>query len=241
MKRNLFLLSVLFLFKNAIFATTITSVVCGNWTNPTTWNLNRVPVSTDTIVINTFASFDTDFTSISPGLLNVTVCGTLCGSHNYTGHFLFNGVVFMNQLTASYGHSISNSAINIQQMLTVTGSGTSYDVSNSSVCVGCTSPCQNCSASKTDTIGCTQNAITIITNNNRFYFYPNPAATALSIKGITDKTNIKLFDIFGKLVLDFETETNTAINTSQFANGMYTIIAEDNKGKTFNKVLIANN
>ncbi len=68
--------------------------------------------------------------------------------------------------------------------------------------------------------------------------YPNPASDEINIIGIKDKTNLKLFDIFGKLLVEIERDNNTTLNTTQFAEGMYTLVIENSGFKTFNKLII---
>jgi hypothetical protein len=189
------------LLSSSIFATSITSIVCGNWSAPSTWNLNRTPLPTDTVIVNSFVSFDVDFTSTSPGFLNVTVCGALCGSHNYTGNFLFDGTVFLNTLTADYGHSVSTSSVNIQQSATVINSGTSYDVTAGSVCVGCTSTCQNCSASRTDSTNCLGTVPENKIAEANLRIFPNPANNNLSISSTKELGTISIYNNLGEIVL----------------------------------------
>jgi len=68
--------------------------------------------------------------------------------------------------------------------------------------------------------------------------YPNPAITDINITGITGKTSIKMYDVFGKLVLQKEVENNTTLNTSQLAQGIYTLVTESNGSRTVNKAVI---
>lgn len=225
---------------SCFFATTITSVVCGNWSAAATWNLNRTPQATDTIVVNTFVSFDIDFTSASPGMLNVTVCGTLCGLHSYTGHFLFNGTVFMNNLTADYGNSISNSSVNIQQSASVINVGTSYDVDAGSVCVGCISACQNCSTSSKE-IGttCSDAGIAAITgDSNTYVIYPNPVSNVLHMQGISSKTNITVYDVLDNLLISTKAETDITLDVSGLADGMYSLVLVSKADKSVSKIVI---
>lgn len=176
----------------------ITSVRCGAWSSASTWDLNRIPLPTDTIVVNSFVSFDVDFTSNSPGLLDVTVCGTLCGLHSYTGHFVFRGVVYLNTLTADYGASASYSNVNIQQMATVTGQGSSYTVYSGSVCVGCTSHCQNCSTNnRADSVNCSQNAVAVF-SQPQITMFPNPVCDLIMLQCESALGEVILTNALGK-------------------------------------------
>ena len=67
---------------------------------------------------------------------------------------------------------------------------------------------------------------------------PNPAYNTLNIKGIASKTIIKMYDVVGKLILEKETESDITIDTSQLSQGVYTLSAESNNTRSFNKVMI---
>ena len=69
--------------------------------------------------------------------------------------------------------------------------------------------------------------------------FPNPVANTLSVNGIIGKTGLHLYDAFGKLVMEEETDVNSTVNTSHLSEGVYTLSIDDGKSKTFNKVLIA--
>lgn len=68
--------------------------------------------------------------------------------------------------------------------------------------------------------------------------FPNPASNALTISNIKRATTIRLYDILGKLVVEQEIMANETIDTSNLTNSIYTLVAEDIKGKTFIKVVI---
>lgn len=78
-----------------------------------------------------------------------------------------------------------------------------------------------------------------LNNNKALGIYPNPADNIISITGIKGKTTLQLYDVVGKLVLEKEENINTIISTSQLVNGIYTLLAENETGRTFNKVVIS--
>ena len=69
--------------------------------------------------------------------------------------------------------------------------------------------------------------------------YPNPSDKTLNISGITGKTTLFLYDVVGKLIMEKEVENNATISTSQFAEGIYTLLSASKAGRAFNKVLIS--
>jgi len=134
-------------FGSSAFATTIRSVVCGKWTDPKIWDLNRIPVSTDTIVVSNFVQFDTDFTSERPGFLQVTRPGNLCGLHTYSGHCWFGGIVFIKSIILYYGNSLGDTNINVLVVMKIQGTASlRLKPPNINVCVGCKATCDSCKA-----------------------------------------------------------------------------------------------
>lgn len=75
-------------------------------------------------------------------------------------------------------------------------------------------------------------------SNKHMLVYPNPSTNTLTIGNITRKTTIRLYDALGKLILEKEIDSNTSFETSHLAQGIYTLVAKDNKGIAFNKVVI---
>ncbi len=68
--------------------------------------------------------------------------------------------------------------------------------------------------------------------------YPNPANNVLNITNISSKTQIKLYDVLGKLVFETEAEGSTSIDTS-LLNGVYTLSAISSaKGTVVTKVVV---
>jgi hypothetical protein len=80
---------------------------------------------------------------------------------------------------------------------------------------------------------------------NNVSVYPNPATSNINITGITGKTEIKLFDLLGNVIMSTFTPTNTAtegntsLNTSELSQGVYMLVTQNNNGKTLTKVIIS--
>lgn len=68
--------------------------------------------------------------------------------------------------------------------------------------------------------------------------YPNPASNRICISGINRKTTIKIYGMFGNLILEKEIENDQSFDTEKFTSGIYTIISENNKGSMYNKIII---
>ncbi len=80
--------------------------------------------------------------------------------------------------------------------------------------------------------------INTIDKPDNLLIYPNPASNTLDITNITGKTIIHLYNALGEIVLEKETESNLTLDISQLPAGVYTIVASDDKGSAFNKVVI---
>ncbi len=77
-----------------------------------------------------------------------------------------------------------------------------------------------------------------INDKSSFVVSPNPANNNISITGINSKTTIKIFDVFGRLVLSKEIERDTSIDVQNLSQGIYTLKSESNINRTYNKVVI---
>ncbi len=71
-------------------------------------------------------------------------------------------------------------------------------------------------------------------DNTTIKIYPNPANASLFIKGITNNAWMSIYDIGGKMILNKQI-TDKKIDVSNFKNGIYTIIIEDNNEITVKK------
>jgi hypothetical protein len=74
---------------------------------------------------------------------------------------------------------------------------------------------------------------------NTISIYPNPAIHSLSIGGITSHSLVSLYDAFGKLISQKETDNNTIFDTTPLLEGMYTLEIANDKNKSYHKIVIA--
>lgn len=237
-KSIFFILS--FLLVQSTKATTIESTGCGKWSSSATWNLGRVPLQDDTILINDFVEFDVDFTSVSPGFLHVEICGTLCGMHHYTGCFKFEGIVFVSYLTSNYGHSVSTSTnFNVQYLYNTINVGTTSSVTGG-ICVGCVSYCQNCQT-KSIAVNC-NTAIMESENVDLDNLIVNPIHDKLIFTNNITAFEIIVYDIYAKILVQEKINASKPIDFSTYPNGIYLVELKfsDNSSKVY-KVLKSNN
>jgi len=68
--------------------------------------------------------------------------------------------------------------------------------------------------------------------------FPNPAKDKLTITGLEGKTNIKLFDAAGNLVVELNAGNSTDMDVSKLAAGDYTLLLDNGKQSVVKKVLI---
>jgi hypothetical protein len=255
MKKFLLLILLVCSFQ-LLLATTITSIKCSNWTDTSTWDLNRIPIASDTIVIDSFVYFDTDFTSESPGMLIVNSGGSLCGNQTYTGQFLNNGFCYLYTIILNYGQSESNQFLNIKQLMTVEN-GASYST-NRAMCVGCSYSCENCTATIIEQVDSTEinnelnqtkidslnsisvNFLATHFSNIDISIFPNPSALFFNIAGITQNTSISLYNNLGKLLFKTAAENDVLINTEGLSNGTYTLLLERDFFKQYKKIVVLN-
>ncbi len=67
--------------------------------------------------------------------------------------------------------------------------------------------------------------------------YPNPASNSLNISNIAGKTNIKLIDVLGGIVMETVGEGSITIDTSQL-DGVYTLITNSSRGRKISRIII---
>ena len=97
-------------------------------------------------------------------------------------------------------------------------------------------------ASLTNTAVCTVGVSSKVNEVDKqsLVMYPNPAINTLSVLGIHKQTNIKLYNSFGILVMEQQSNDDMTIETSSLPNGIYTIVTSSNEGNssTSKKVVI---
>lgn len=80
--------------------------------------------------------------------------------------------------------------------------------------------------------------INAIDKQNNLTISPNPAYNTINISNITGKTNIRIYNSIGELVIKKETESNLSIDISKLPMGVYNIIVDGGRGEAFNKIVI---
>ena len=70
--------------------------------------------------------------------------------------------------------------------------------------------------------------------------YPNPANTVLNINANSNINRVEVYNMMGQMVGMYEAnDVNTQINTSAFANGVYTVKISTENGTTTQKFTVA--
>jgi len=78
-------------------------------------------------------------------------------------------------------------------------------------------------------------------NKQIVVMYPNPLNDILFVSGISQKTTIKLYNSFGILVMEQNSNHDVTIETSSLPNGIYTVVSlsDEDNSSTSKKVVIA--
>ncbi|MBC7696668.1 MAG: SBBP repeat-containing protein [Burkholderiales bacterium] len=71
-----------------------------------------------------------------------------------------------------------------------------------------------------------------------FNIYPNPSRDFIFINNIKGKSTITLYDVFGKLFIKKESDTDLILDVHNLPKGLYTIVSESNKENTYTKIII---
>ena len=77
-----------------------------------------------------------------------------------------------------------------------------------------------------------------VNNPSSIIIYPNPASNSIAISNISQKTTLQIYDIIGKLILEKEIYENVIFETNHLIQGIYMFVFENNKNKTYRKVII---
>ncbi len=75
-------------------------------------------------------------------------------------------------------------------------------------------------------------------NNNSLIISPNPATNIIKTSGVKEKTQLCLYDMFGKIILTTETEINVELDVSNLSQGVYTLLSASKSNQTYNKFVI---
>ncbi len=138
--------------------------------------------------------------------------GTGTGNFTLGGHFLTVGIAT----------TLSSADYNNDGKIDVTATGY-YTRKNVSILLNCTVP-----------LGLN----TQIQNNNTLPVAPNPASNTLTISNIKEKTQLHLFDMFGKTILIKETEGNIVLDVSNMPQGIYTLFSSSKNYNSYNKIVV---
>lgn len=68
--------------------------------------------------------------------------------------------------------------------------------------------------------------------------FPNPTSDILNITGVTIKSELNLFNVFGEQVYSTELTQSSVINVGSLAKGTYVLRISNENGNTFNKLVI---
>jgi aminopeptidase YwaD len=75
--------------------------------------------------------------------------------------------------------------------------------------------------------------------DDKIIVYPNPANNYFLVEAVsTELIEVIIFDAFGKLIRTEQEYSNTKINVSGLANGLYIVMIKGNKTSLQEKILI---
>jgi len=96
-KKAILLPVLLMSFTTSSFSATVTSIADGNWSDPSIWVTGRVPISTDSIIINTHVYYDVDVFIRAGGSITINAGAILCGENAFEilcgGYLACNGTL----------------------------------------------------------------------------------------------------------------------------------------------------
>ena len=84
-------------------------------------------------------------------------------------------------------------------------------------------------------------SVSLLSSNPSFQVYPNPSRGEIKINGITNNTQLEIFDLKGSLMKKELINENNIIDVSNLRNGIYFLKLVSNTEKTFTQKLIIKN
>jgi gingipain R len=81
----------------------------------------------------------------------------------------------------------------------------------------------------------------LLSSNPSFQVYPNPSRGEIKINGITNNTQLEIFDLKGSLMKKELINENNIIDVSNLRNGIYFIKLRTNTDLIFTQKLIIEN
>jgi hypothetical protein len=72
-------------------------------------------------------------------------------------------------------------------------------------------------------------------------FYPNPSAGKLKITNVTNEAGIRVYDMYGKLMLEDRVKTDASTDVSSLSNGIYLLIIHDGDNVCCEKLVVEKN
>jgi len=228
--KNLFTLILSILFVNNLFAQPRTSVANGNWTLPTTWDCNCVPLPGNDVIINHTVTLTLDW-GYSSGSITINPSGTLTEDSSPRafglngGSFINSGNVHISKMAFFSGNISNSGTLNSYDSLYLT-----IDLNNTGTI---TSSNFYTSASFTNNGTISGNNLynngNLLNNNNISYLnhYNNAYSTNNSQMNFNDYTNAGIFYNIssGYLVISNDCTNGDSLNHDAhwFNNGITTI------------------
>jgi hypothetical protein len=206
------------------------------WTLPNGW--------TGTSTTNSI-NVQTNTTSGNISVAAVNTCG------NCPASYLFVNINAAPVVTATYLNDTlysSSPSLNNQWYFNsapISGATGSIYVptQNGNYSVEVTDPLTNCSGSS-NIVNVINVGISIVSLENQMQIFPNPARekVMLQIPEILLYSEISVYNMTGKIVMLKQlNELNNSIDISKLAEGTYTIIAQNDKARSINRILISRN
>ncbi len=86
----------------------------------------------------------------------------------------------------------------------------------------------------------TANAINAVSNEQNIKIYPNPATSQVTISTVEKISNVKIFDIQGKMVKELSNINANQINVdvTELSSSVYSVVVVSNNGNTFNSRIV---
>lgn len=223
-------------------ASTIKTIMHGNWENPANWSNNQVPTTPDTILVLHYMVINQNLIINSPAVLYIEFSGTVCGDYMMEtmcgASFINYGHMYLNQIKTRLGSNYN--IIQCKNSITLLGcsSGGSYFNSippNGHVEVWppvfCKTPATNWEGGPT---GIKE------MENSQLLVFPNPVGNEWLHVTTIGVGKFRLTDMMNKEITSQSFENDILFNMSGVICGIYFLEMEINGKKETKKIFKIN-
>ncbi|WP_422105424.1 BspA family leucine-rich repeat surface protein [Winogradskyella sp.] len=147
-----------------------------------------------------------------------------------TPKVLFHIKIRYMDVSQDAGACFYNDGVFQDQFFTACGGTATADCTNTPG-VQITNDSYDCSEAGVDTLGISS------LETDQILLYPNPTSSSFSIKGLTTTSQIRIYDVNGRLILEEQCSDDRPIDMSHYDNGVYLVEISTERGTQIKRLI----